>query len=209
MTSGPPRPESSNTSARAVVALPADGPVMSASSSAFRLTPSVPNRNVSAPPVPFTETMSRWELVSPNAPRSISSSISDAPVPSTAAPGASGPLLRSMRAAWPPGAPVTVILSVFVTVAAPQGEPPTRMLPATERESRAASPGALTVTAAVPAAKLQPTAAPAVEGPARSCAANIAATSTGRRRTRLLDLVTSQSYRFVAFLAIPGRKSPG
>ena len=140
---------------------------MSASSSPFALMPSVPIRIVSAAPVPVIETLSGCAVVSLPVIRSISNSISDVPVPSAVAPGAKPPLARSIRAAWAPSAPATVILSVFVTVAVPHCVPPTAIWPPVARAIVAASFGAVIVTETVPALNVQLTAAPA-GAPAKS-----------------------------------------
>ncbi len=123
--------------------------------------PSVPSRSVSAAPVPLIATLSGCAVVSLPVIRSISNSISDAPVPSAVAPGAKPPLARSIRAAWAPSAPATVILSVFVTVAAPHCAPPTSIWPPGVRAIVAPSLGAVIATDTVPALKVQLTTAPA------------------------------------------------
>ena len=128
---------------------------MSASLSPFALMPDVPMRTVSAAPVPLTEIVSRWDGDSPPDIRSISNSISDVPVPSAVAPGAKPPLARSIRAPWPPSAPVTAILSVFATVAVPHCTPSTSIWPPAVRAIVAASAAPVIVTEAVPELNVQ------------------------------------------------------
>ncbi len=141
---------------------------MSASLSPFALTPDVPMRTVSAAPVPLTEIVSRWDGDSPPNIRSISNSISDVPVPSAVAPGAKPPLARSIRAPWPPSAPVTAILSVFATVAVPHCTPSTSIWPPAVRAIVAASAAPVIVTEAVPELNVQATVALARAPPNRS-----------------------------------------
>ena len=120
--------------------------------------------------------------------RSTTNSISERPEPSTAAPGANWPPLRSMVTFSAPVEPLTTIVSVKSVVAAPHAVTPTMMRPAfapVPTAIEAESPAALMLTVAVPAAKPHVTAAPPVAGRARATAASAALTIVISRNIRL------------------------
>ena len=149
--------------------------VTSASLSPFRFAPAAPKTIESAPVLPVTITRS-WTPVE----RSTTNSISDVPEPSTATPGPKGPPLRSMVMTSAPVVPLTTMVSVFVTVAAPHAVTPTMTRPAfapvpTTMEPE--SPAAVMLTVAVPAPNAQLTAACA-----GAAAASAATTSTRAMR---------------------------
>jgi hypothetical protein len=144
------------------------------------LTPAAPRRIASAPAAPFTT--SRSGADESNA---TSSSISEAPVASVALPGAKAPPERLTVTVSPPPAPVTTILLVLVTVAAPQAAPLTWIaLP--DRTSVALSP-APRPTETTELAKLHVTAAgdePASRSTASAAAAPAGRSEASRRRAR-------------------------
>ena len=130
--------------------------VTSTSLSAFRLTPLAPSMIVSAEEPPVTVTRSATPVE-----RSTTNSISGAPEPSTAAPGANWPPLRSMVTFSAPVVPVTTIVSVSAVVAAPHAVTPTMMRPRfapVPTAIEAESPAAVMLTVAVPAPNAQLTA---------------------------------------------------
>ena len=161
---------------------PPAGPVMSASLSPFALMPSVPIRSVSAAPVPVIETRSGWAVVSLPVIRSISSSISDVPVPSAVAPGREAPVgevdPRRLGAERPGDGDLVGVRDRR----RPHCAPPTWIcrrpsarswLPRGRSDRDRHGPGR----------EVQPTAALAVGGPWMSCAARIAAASTAHIET--------------------------
>ena len=89
--------------------------VTSTSLSPFRLMPLAPSVIVSAEEPPITVTRSCTPVE-----RSTTNSISALPEPSTAAPGANWPPLRSSVTPSAPVVPLTTIVSVFAVVAVPQ-----------------------------------------------------------------------------------------
>ena len=126
-------------------------------SRAFRFTFLAPKVRRSMRLPPWTKTSP------PSPPASTVISISDLPFDSFVAPGARGPLAREIVTSLKPLFPVIVIVSVFLTVAAPQRLPPTVMPSASSSRSTVveSEPPSVTVTSLAPALYEQFTAAEA------------------------------------------------